>query len=201
MNKNIKWIVGIVAILAIIFFIGNSVGGNNQSVSKVLVGGVTNYDTIETTALTVGTNCGNDYSTCTGASISSVGKIIEAGVLSTTTSVSTVLQPTDLAYSTINMVPIVGDITITLPATTTSGMSTFLPNAGDKTTIEFVNATTTQVANITLAGNTGVLLTNASTSAVLRASFKNGTFVNGVGHLLLIRKSNTDISAQLVPSI
>lgn len=42
MNKIITWVIGVVAILALVISIGNSVGGN-QSVS---LGGITNYDSL-----------------------------------------------------------------------------------------------------------------------------------------------------------
>lgn len=66
MNKIILWVIGAVALLALIISIGNSVGGSNQSVS---VGGTTNYDIIKATGLSIGSGCGDGYSTCTGSSI------------------------------------------------------------------------------------------------------------------------------------
>lgn len=66
MNKIILWVIGAVAILALIISIGNSVGGSNQSVP---LRGVTNYDTIKATGIAIGSGCADSYSTCTGSSI------------------------------------------------------------------------------------------------------------------------------------
>jgi len=41
MNKIITWVIGVVAILALVVSIGNAVGGSNQSVP---LGGTTNFD-------------------------------------------------------------------------------------------------------------------------------------------------------------
>lgn len=181
MNKIITWVIGVVAILALVISVGNAVGGSNQSVPAPKLGGTTNYDalTLDNGDLTI-----------------SHGKIVQSGPLSTTTPASMTLAPSDLAYPVVLMNPTVASVTITLPATTTSGMSSFLPNAGDRTDVTIVNSTTTAGINITLAGNTGMILTNASTSKVLI-----GGGNQGIGTLQLIRKSNTDIGVQLVNSI
>jgi hypothetical protein len=65
MNKIITWVIGVVAILALVISIGNAVGGN-QSVS---LGGTTNYDTLGLTGLKVGSGCNDSYGSCTGTSI------------------------------------------------------------------------------------------------------------------------------------
>lgn len=70
MNKIITWVIGVVAVLALVISIGNSVGGN-QSVS---LGGTTNYDTVSATSLQVGSGCGDSYSTCTGTAITQILK-------------------------------------------------------------------------------------------------------------------------------
>lgn len=77
MNKIITWVIGVVAILALVISIGNSVGGN-QSVS---LGGTTNFDdltlgggTLEVTTSNTATStaivgCHQTYATSTATAI------------------------------------------------------------------------------------------------------------------------------------
>lgn len=132
--------------------------------------------------LEVGTGCDQQYTSCTGT-------LVVGGVLATTTQASMTLAPSDLNFGVIAMNPTVGSITVTLPATTTSPMSSFLPNAGDETEVMFYNASTTVAQDITLAGGTGTLLSKASTSAAVRSGSNPGMAL-----LKFIRKANTDIA-------
>lgn len=59
----------------------------------------------------------------------------------------------------------VQDATLTLTATPT--LTSFIPNTGDVRTIKIRNATTTAGMDLTIAGNTGVILKKATSSAVI----------------------------------
>ncbi len=78
-------------------------------------------------------------------------------------------------------------VTLGLPATTT--LASFVPNAGDRVSIAIVNASAS--TNLTIAGGTGTLLKNASTTAVIPGG--------GVGLLEFVRKANTDIAVFFTP--
>lgn len=195
MNKIIQWVIGVVAVIALIL----GLVGNNQSADKTLGAGTRfpNGISADTTSPTSGqirgttlTVTGN--STLTG-SVTSSGRSVIGGNLSTTTTISMTLAPSDLAYSTISM--LLGGtsgtrVTLNLPATTTSGMSTFLPNAGDRTSILLINATTS-ATNIYMASSTGSILLSASSTPNIPGAT--------VGRLDIVRKANTDIVFGLTP--
>ena len=190
MNKKI--ILGAVVVVAIIAAVIVFATHKPSRLGAVGTTSSTNFNgVIGALGSKIGTNCGdsNSFQYCTGV-------VTQGGSLSTTTSVSLTLQPSDLGYGTILMTPIVGSITVTLPATTTAGMSSFLPNTGDTTQIIIVNSTTTAAQNLTIAGNTGMKLSNASTSATII-----GGGNQGVATLEFVRKSNTDINVIFSPSI
>lgn len=191
MKKKLIWsAVIVIAIIAVIGYVNGTrmqkLKGAVSTASNTNFSGVVGVDSLK-----VGTGCGTN-----GGFAYCAGKVIDGDVLSTTTPASLTLQPTDLNYGVILMTPTVGSITVTLPATTTSGMSSFLPNVGDTKDILIVNATTTAAQNITIAGGTGTKLTNASTSAAII-----GGGNQGIGSLKFVRKGNTDIGVQFVPSI
>lgn len=87
-------------------------------------------------------------------------------------------------------------ITLSLPATTTSGMSAIIPNAGDTRTIFVVNNSSTAGRGVTIAGGTGTLLDVASST--LSAGLKV-VEPGGMARLDLVRKANTDIEVLMTP--
>lgn len=68
---------------------------------------------------------------------------------------------------------------------TTTSLTTFLPNAGDRRCLNIDNGTSTAAATITLAGGTGSLVRNATSTLVIGAG-KNA-------NLCIFRRSNTDL--------
>lgn len=84
--------------------------------------------------------------------------------LSTSTPASLTLAASDVTnYESVVMLPTVGSITVTLPASST--LSAFVPTAGDWAEQCYTNATSTASFGITLAGGTGTNLLVASSSA------------------------------------
>ena len=201
MNKKI--IIGVIVALIVGLVVGYMVHPSAvaQQVKGIPTPGVNgtgiNTAYLGAGASKVGTGCDSEFTTC-------VGVATYGGLLSTTTSISMTLAPTDIQYGMISMTPIVGGITVTLPATTTSGMSTFLPNAGDNESLYWTNATTTTNTSlniITVAAGTGVLLETASSSATAFTG-ANPVIPPGRGSTLdCYRKVNTDIVCMFSPFI
>lgn len=91
------------------------------------------------------------------------GGQLRSNPLSTSTPASLTIRTSDLlGYDTINMVPSVGAITITFPASST--MPTLVPTAGDMQETCWFNATTTAAATITFAASAGIDLETASST-------------------------------------
>ena len=181
MNKKI--IIGVIVALIVGLVVGYMV---HPSAVAQQVKGITNTSGISAAYSKIGTGCDNGFGTC-------VGVVTYGGLLSTTTPASMTLAPTDMQYGMISMNPTVGAITVTLPATTTSGMSSFLPNAGDNTSFMIQNASSTSGANITFAAGTGTLL-QAATSTLTLLPLKGST-------MDCMRKVNTDILCMFNPAI
>ncbi len=104
----------------------------------------------------------------TGIAASALAQF-DAGVLhsyplSTSTPASLTLAASDIGnYQSLIILPTVGDITVTLPASST--LSALAPTAGDWQELCIVNATTSATAGIiTLVGGTGVNLQVASST-------------------------------------
>lgn len=163
-NKNLTIGVVVAIVIAII-------GCFSPSVQKAIVAGTTgiytNYAGLASTATLTGPGCGDAYSTCaptiTGSSIG----LIQNGNLATTTPASMTMAATDFTggYATISDLPNVGSITLTLPASST--MSTFLPSVGDTKSYTLFNASSTAAITVTLAGGTGTILEDASTTKAI----------------------------------
>lgn len=117
------------------------------------------------------------------------------GVRATSTSGSAVpLVATD--FDTENLIDVtlnIVDATLSFPATST--LKSFLPNAGDSRTLYIRNASTTAAMDLTITGGTGVLLKNASSTAVIVGDTDGANFAI----IRLIRKANTDIEALMIP--
>lgn len=79
-------------------------------------------------------------------------------------------------------------LTATLPASTT--LKAWLPTAGSRVSIAIVN---TGTGILTLAGGTGTLLLNASTTKAIPGG--------GVVLLEIVRKTNTDFAVFMSPAI
>ncbi len=117
------------------------------------------------------------------------------GVRATSTSGSAVpLLATD--FDTENLIDVtlnIVDATLSFPATST--LRSFLPNAGDTRKLFIRNASTTAAMDLTITGGTGVLLKNASSTAVIVGDTDGANFAI----IELIRKANTDIEAIMTP--
>lgn len=90
-----------------------------------------------------------------------------------------------------------GDMTITLPASTTIPVST---TAGVCKTIWIRNATTTAAVDLTIAGNTGTLLKGIATTTTGTFGFKTilgDTDASNVAQIELCRKDNSDVIATI----
>lgn len=101
----------------------------------------------------------------------------------TTTTTATLLNTELNGYSVISVTPNGASLTLTLPATST--LTTFVPNAGDNTTVFVRNATTTAGVNLTLAAGTGMTLKMATST--------NALTPGSLAKLIFIRKTNTDM--------
>lgn len=121
--------------------------------------------------------------------ITTAKSVYVGGLLATATPASLTLQASDLiGYSTISFTPGVAAVTVTLPATST--LTTWLPNAGDRTTLTFINASSTAGTNLTIAGGTGTLLKVASSTTA-----KFGTFITplATARIDVVRKEDSDL--------
>lgn len=67
-NKKLLW--GGILIAIVIAIGGAWLGLSKQSPAAPPAGGVTNYDSVETAALAVGSGCDNQFSSCVGTTIS-----------------------------------------------------------------------------------------------------------------------------------
>ena len=195
-NKTLSWalvVVALVAIIGVFTPLGKNVSG---LVGTVGVSSVTNFSgTVGIQALKIGPTCGDNYTFASCA-----GEVINGGILSTSTPASMTLAPADMNYGYISMYPgTTAGITVTLPATTTTGMSSFLPNAGDTTRIVIFNSTTTAQRSITIAAGTGTLLETASSSAATVAPATVGS--SRAATMTCARKVDTDIVCMLNPYI
>jgi len=156
-----------VAILVVVL-----VGGNHQSgqVGYSANGNSTNYNVLGASSLFVGSGCNDANSTCTGAAINSSGVIKSGGidtVVSTSTQTAyTVTQADLLAASLLTFTPLNTALTATLPASST--LTTFLPNAGDTSSIVVYN--TSSATTTIIAGGTGTTLLSASSTATIQAT-------------------------------
>lgn len=121
------------------------------------------------------------------------GLIEGGGIRATSTTGSTmplVLSDFDVETvidATLNQV----DATISFPASST--LANFLPRAGDTKTLLIRNASTTATMDLTVAGGTGVLLKNATSTAQIRGDSDGANFAT----VKLTRKANRDIEALL----
>jgi len=155
MNKKI--IIGVIVALIVGLVVGYLV--HTSPAQPPVVKGITSTSNIQALTSKIGTGCDNGFTTCTGV-------VTNGGILSTSTPNSMTLAPSDMLYGFISMtLSGAGGVSITFPATTTTGMSTFLPNVGDNTSFIVYNATSTSNRLITFVAGTGVLLETASSSA------------------------------------
>jgi hypothetical protein len=111
-------------------------------------------------------------------SVDASGNLTTTGTLTTATSVTTgninststtatsqTLVQGDLSgYSMLAITPNTGALTLTLPASST--LTSLIPNAGNRFSIDFYNATGTAAATITVSTGTGITLEKATTTAI-----------------------------------
>lgn len=122
---------------------------------------------------------------------------IYSGVNATSTSATAYTATTSdvVGYSTILMTPNTGSLTVTLPASTSYALPSWISNPGLRVSIFVFNATTTTGVNLIIVGNSsnGSVLENASTTA---------TIAPQKGALLeVMRKPNSDLLWTLIPAI
>lgn len=117
-------------------------------------------------------NAGVQYSNTTATSSTGAGTLTANDVTNKTTILSTNA----------------GVLTLTLPASTT--LTSFIPRAGDRTSVVIVNQGT---ALLTLAGGTGTLLQTASSTKTVN--------IGGSATLNFVRKANSDIVVHMSPAI
>lgn len=108
------------------------------------------------------------------------------GVFATSSAGASTLSMASIARANLVERSGTGALTLTLPASTTI---TGLPHAGDMRSVYVFNLGS---GSITMAGGSGTLLENASTTAII---------TNGIGRIDFIRKSNTDIEAFFTPGV
>lgn len=198
MNKKFVYgaiiVTFIVAVLALFSSIDEHSSGNGRGFGSISTTTLTTFlPSLGLGKLTVGGGCSDQYKTCQGTTIDSSGDVTFGGENATSTPASMTLAASDLDVATIEMLPTVGAITVTLPATTTAGMANFVPQAGDTNEMTFINSTSTAAMNITLVGGTGTILQNASST---------NAYVIGPGKsafLRATRKVNGDIIFQYSP--
>lgn len=89
----------------------------------------------------------------------------------------------------------VSSATLSFPASST--LTSFIPVSGQVRELFIRNATTTASMNLTIAGGTGVLLKNASSTPSVSPIILGDTDGANYGVVKLIRKANTDIEALL----
>lgn len=154
---------------------------------SVDLGGTTNFDSLSLSEnLTVaGTAAFN-------GTIRSSRSAYQGGVNSTSTTATTytLVSGDIVGYSTISMTPNTGSLNLVLPSSST--MSTWLPNSGDRTSIILFNATTSAGIQIGLVPGTGSLLEIASSSIGTTALTASTTPAKAM-RLEVFRKWNTDL--------
>lgn len=118
---------------------------------------------------------------------------VGGGIRATSTNDTTAtLLASDMDFEkVIDFTPLVPGITLAFPASST--LPNFLPNAGDTRTLFIRNATTTAATsgNVTIAGGTGTLLKNASSSPSVKV-LKGDTDAGNYARFDIIRKANRD---------
>lgn len=206
--KSILTVVVVTIVMNILFSLVSPGAQVAQNAQSQLVGGngvPSGFDNVNLWgALQVGISEGNPniMSGFGTGSISATGLItssstiyagnglLQGGVLSTTTGASMTLRASDFStQSLISMLPTVGAITVTMPASTT--LNSLLPNAGDSKEFVFHNSTTTAAQSITIAGGTGTLLQIASSSAKILPTSS--------ADFRLVRKVNGDVIVEMIP--
>ena len=114
---------------------------------------------------------------------------------STSATTQTLTQGDINGYSSLALTPTVGSNTITLPATST--LTSFIPVAGNQTTLYVYNATTTAGILLTIGGGTGMNLTIATSTAastVVLSPKKAALFQ-------FLRLANSDISVTITQGL
>ena len=167
MNKNIIWI-ATVAVLVI------AIGGYSFPKVNIPFGANPGPDHYESQTFYSGLveNHYNSTSTTATAQTLSVSDIAPGGVL----------------YSTLALRPNTGDVTFTLPATST--MRSVLPVPGMSATQCWYNATTTSGIDITITAGTGIDLEVAS-STITDGAPSLTILADNVGCFRWIRKATT----------
>lgn len=160
----------------------------NDSGEITLGSGTDNISIDNNSNLITITDNGSANLIITNAGALSVNTLTQGGgENSTTTPASMTLAYADFdTENFIDMTPTIGNITITLPATST--MSEMIPKTGDMREIILRNATTTAATTITIAAGTGIdlqLLETTGADLVLEGL--------DVATLQFIRKADTDI--------
>lgn len=174
-NKSIYGAIAItfiVAVLALFLGLGHSATGKLGAVSVT-----TNLPSLGVAQLAVGSGCDQQYTTCTGLSIDSSGNITTSGNITassaiavggvySTTTISAILSVNSMiGISTVLFTPVNGSA-VTLTLLGSSSLTTFIPNVGDRTSIQYYNSSSTGPV-VTFAGGTGTTLVTASSTKAM----------------------------------
>jgi len=151
------------------------------------------YGITTTATLTAATVTGT---TLNASGATDVSTFTQGGGVFATSSDGAVLPLLAANFDTENMLDVtlnIVDGTLSFPATST--LTSFIPTAGDTRTIFVRNASTTAAMDLTIAGGTGVLLKNASSTNATQVSPLIGGDTDGANYarLQFLRKVNTDI--------
>lgn len=213
MIQKIKEWAGVVAAIAAIALLAVVLVGGNQSVPSFgrVIPGYTTFDAVGTAQLAVGTGCNDALgSSCAGVIISTAGALSASssidvlgtitqggGIRATSTSNSAeTLLVTD--FDTENVIDYTLNVqaaTLTLPASST--LSSFIPTAGQMRTVWIRNATTT-ATNLTIAGGTGTILKQATSTDFAGSKIIFGdTDGDNRARLDFVRKTNSDIDVYM----
>jgi hypothetical protein len=165
---------------------------SSQPQEEGRLGGTTNLSDLSIDTLSVsGAVTLSATNTVSGQSV--LEKVTTGGaVLATSTSgtATTLTQAELYQYGLWSVTPgVLADLTYTLPASNT--LTSFLPNAGDRTEIQIYNVTSTATTDIILAAGTGIDLEGSTTSLKV--------LPQTTALLDCMRKVNTDVTCILRP--
>ena len=184
-----------VVVVAIISVISLFTSHSSTSVKGIATQSVTtNLPSLGVNILKTGPGCDQQYTQGACA-----GLYLQGGTDATTSAASATLLPSDMGYAFIQDTPTKPGITLTLPASTTAPMSSFLPNTGDQTSFVIFNASSSAASTITIAAGTGMLLEVASSTGTTVSPATVGP-LRGT-ELDCFRSPTTDLVCMLSPFI
>lgn len=166
----------IVGLIASLFLIPVSTIDNTPTKGNTNYGGDLTVEALTVNGALTQTGAVTFTSTATanGKITSNAGHLRSYSIATTTTATTQTLAVADiLNYDVVSILPNVGSLTLTFPASST--MTTLVPTAGDMQETCFLNATTTSGITITFAASTGIDLESASSTPSDLTITANGT--------------------------